>query len=290
MNEFFVRLYWATLRKIINKSNLMVLVLTGIISYLIFCLGEYSREFSFLSIPKATWVAVTASVLASTLFFCIQSLINYLRDGEICTYKHFYERIIDGFGVKEIYDQRGCSEIKEVYKLQISESTKRIWAFGMTNRHFVDQHFNKIIELITSKDIDVLITYWNPSAYLVDESNGKKSHILEIQQKLEGNAAYDADWKKSIEKDQARLIERVSKLAGTKGTLRVANITTPSNFSCLIIDDDIFFFPFLAGPESTNDPMLYCSGSVGIGKAIFTHFSKITNDSEVVKIVYGDNL
>lgn len=287
MNEFFVRLYWATLRKLINKSNLIVLILTGIISYLIFCLGEYSQDFSFLSIPKATWVAVTASVLASTLFFCIQSVINYLRDGKDDTYKYVYEKMVDGFGVKEIYDQRGSTDIQEQYKSRIAASTRRVWAFGMTNRHFVDQHFEKLEDLLVNRDVDVLISFWNPAAYLVDESTGDKNNILEIQQKLESNLTYDADWKNAIEKVQERLVGRVKKLTNIKGALRVANITTPCNFSCLIVDDDIFFFPFLAGPESTNDPMLHCTTTIGIGNAIFNHFNKLVTDSEVLKIVYG---
>ena len=286
MNEFFVRSYWISLRKIINKSSFAALSLTALTSYFIFCMGEYTTDFTFLSISKATWVAVTASVLASTLFYFIQSLINFLKEGEKCTYKDAYDNIIDGFGVKAIYDQRGSSEIQEAYRQRVESCSKMIWAFGMTNRHFIDQHFTKIGELLRDKDIDCLIAFWNPSAFLDDQSSGSRKNILEIQQNLESNLTSDADWKTSIEVLQGRVIERIQKLLPIKGKVKIANVTTPSNFSCLIIDDDVFFFPFLAGPESTNDPMLLCSTKVGIGKAVLSHFRKLVSDTEVVELVY----
>jgi hypothetical protein len=51
----------------------------------------------------------------------------------------------------------------------------------------------------------------------------------------------------------------------------------PTNFSCMVVDSSVFFFPYLAAGESWQQPMLYTSSQTGIGENIVKHLTKIFN-------------
>lgn len=286
MNRHFCQLYWYILRIVIRNSKVAVIVTTAIISTLIFQIGEFSEYAAFLFIPKNTWTAVTGSVLASTIFLCIQWLISKLQEAEKDTYLFSYERLVDLNGIKDIHSQRGNPEILALYRKCVENAERRIWAIGMTNRHFKNQHYSNALVLAQKSKIDIKIAFWHPSVSLVNDDTGAKINILELQQKLEGGIQYYADWKKGIEEVQNEIIllAKKDKLIGEVG---IYNFMTAANISCFIIDDDVFFFPFLARTESTNDPMIHCTAEIGVGKTIDEHFGKLFHNPSTSNLVFS---
>jgi len=70
-----------------------------------------------------------------------------------------------------------------------------------------------------------------------------------------------------------------------KGQWRIANVSCVTNFTCMIVDDDVFFFPFLSGPDSTNNPTVWCSATHGVGRAIVDHIEKLLANSDICCVV-----
>jgi hypothetical protein len=78
-----------------------------------------------------------------------------------------------------------------------------------------------------------------------------------------------------------------------KGQIKIVSTSIPSAFTAFIIDDEVFFFPFLATDYSTQTPTLLASIDTGLGKCVYNHFKKILSDDAVmrkmVKIIYPEN-
>ena len=54
-----------------------------------------------------------------------------------------------------------------------------------------------------------------------------------------------------------------------------------------IIDEDVFFFPFLSNVESTSSPTILCNINRGMGLNIFTHFKVVLSNENVTKSIYS---
>jgi hypothetical protein len=291
MNKYVSKLFWQLLRQSIDKIKIITIILCVLIPFLLVW-GIESRSAPFCGINADSWRAVAGSIFAASLFLTIQSFIFYLKDTKESLYKKQYDKIIEENGIKSIYTQRGGNDVIGIYENLIKNSERRIWAIGMTNNHFCKQHFDKILDKMdtnksSGKTIDVVISFWNPNISFYDDDKKERLHkIIDVQHIIEGNNGKQHDIKDKIYK----LIEKVEKRK-LKGTFKIVYTSLPSNFTCFIIDDDVFFFPFLSGPDSTNDPTIHCDASKGIGKSITAHIEKIIEPtySDFTSIVYQKN-
>ena len=297
MDKFFVKSFWHSLRILINKSNVVLLVITVIISFLIFKIAEISnQQGTFLTLSNESWLSVTASMFAATLFLLLQSFINLINSSEENTYQRKYNEFVETYKLKNIYNQRGSTEIVDKYKKLIENAKKRVWAIGMTNRHLLEQHNEKIKQNLLNKNIDIVIAFWNPTSKINSKINGEYAefNMLDIQHLLESSHVGDTDWEQQINNRQRNFKNHINLLQNIKGEIRIVNLSHATNFSCFLIDDDLFFFPFLSGPESTDDPIIQCAINDGIGARIYEHFNKILNgdylrddnNNIVMEIVY----
>lgn len=289
MDKFYVSMFWKSLRTVVHSSSVIILLLTLAMSYFMLTIAQLAADNgSFLTISKISWLSVTGSVLASTIFLVIQSLTNAIKEGRDSTYKVSYISLVDQFGIKDVYQQRGSEAIRIKYKSLMSGCRDKMYAVGMSNRHFLEQHTDKILEALQKHSVDIVIAFWNPTSTMKIFSGNEivDKNILDIQCLLENGASSAADWIGNITTRQIRLRDKVKELQNVTGELRIVNISHPANFTSLIIDDDVFFFPFLAGAESTNDPTLHCSASTGVGTSILQHFNRLFSDKEVCQTVY----
>lgn len=271
--KLFVFLFFGAIKGVIRKIGFWAMVATAVISALIMYVAENAEDTaSFAGLSRASWFNVAGSLLATALFLFIQGLINLVRGAEEAVYKDKYQLFVEQHGLKDLFQQRGSGDAVHLYGRLIESARARVWAAGMTNRHFADQHSERLGDLLRARSVDVVVAFWEPRAFLITrEPDGAKHRILSVQSTLEHSQAQE--WDTVVANTQRRIGQVVG--SPITGTLRILNISHVCNFSCLIIDDDVFFFPFLAGPDSTNDPTIHCRADIGIGKAIVDHLAEL---------------
>jgi hypothetical protein len=271
----------------LDKSKISSIFLTAIIAFFVFLVIERDHAQSIWGVSRDSWQSVATSILAAAIFLFIQWIITLLQETEPILYKNSWNEFVNTFGLKKIYNQRGSREIQKLYSKLIQNAKYRIWAFGMTNKHFVHQHKDQVLKKLLKQNIDVVIGFWDPNTVITNSKTQISKPIIDIQNYIENNTE-SKNLQVIIEKRQKEFIKDLQKHK-VKGTLKIINISIPSNISCLIIDDDVFFFPFLSGPDSTNDPIINCCLENGIGKSVFEHFDQVLKKNELFDTVFEQN-
>ena len=288
MNKRFIKIFWGSMRQLINKSNVAAISVTFLVAYLLFVSANSGNSEKAVIMAPQTWMPVTGSVLAAAIFLCLQRFISFVQGAEEVTTNAIYDNIFMEQGIIKVFDQRGSTEIRKEYVNSIKKAKERIWAFGMTNRQFIDQHEDMIVKAMQRKELDVIIGYWDPEAKI--EIGGFSNSLVNIQHDLEEPAFGDKDQVEKIRarqnKTRGKIIKAKNKI---KGKIKIYNMTLPSSFSCMVADDDVYFFPYLAGPESSNDPMILCTAEKGVGRSIVNHYSAILGNKELVKEVLRED-
>lgn len=287
LRTFFVRSFWSCYKTMLDKSKISSIFLTAIIAFFVFLVIERDHAQSIWGVSRDSWQSVATSILAAAIFLFIQWIITLLQETEPILYKNSWNEFVNTFGLKKIYNQRGSREIQKLYSKLIQNAKYRIWAFGMTNKHFVHQHKDQVLKKLLKQNIDVVIGFWDPNTVITNSKTQISKPIIDIQNYIENNTE-SKNLQVIIEKRQKEFIKDLQKHK-VKGTLKIINISIPSNISCLIIDDDVFFFPFLSGPDSTNDPIINCCLENGIGKSVFEHFDQVLKKNELFDTVFEQN-
>ena len=185
-------------------------------------------------------------------------------------------------------DQRGSTEIVSFYRRVVATARTRIWAIGMTNKHFVEQHLDTVLEVVESRSVDFVLAFWDPESLVTMSNGGRPWSIVELQSCIEGAADGSEQWARVVKDREVRVVERVEQLSRLRGTVRILRVTLPTSISCLVVDDSVFFFPFLARADSTNDPAIYRSAEGTVGSALVEHFEGVFEDKRVTKQVFPD--
>lgn len=251
--------------------------LTGailIITSLVLAVGVQDRPagWSLFALEKASVLTITGSILASGLFFTLYTLISIVRRSEGDALRSYWEMMHDGCGVKGWLDVRGSPL---TYEKCIGRAKTRVWAIGMTNLSFFSNHNERIKDLLESRQVDVRVAFWDPRSRIVrGASSDLNLHLLDIQSSLEGEAERGETWERTIRDRYTPLLKAVEQ-GSVRGKLRVYYLTMPTNFSCLVVDDDVFFFPFLSRTQSWQQPILHASASAGVGAKIIDHLNLI---------------
>ncbi|WP_437304472.1 hypothetical protein [Sorangium sp. So ce388] len=284
LRTYFTSLWTATFYHAIRKSNWLAIGVSGAFSLIIFVAAEISPERGVWGISKASWLSVCGGVFASFLFLCIQSALIALSTTNRDVYRAAFDDLVEKHGVKAVFSQRGSDDIKALYKKLLAAPHHRVWAIGMTNKHFVEQHLASLVDTLRKYEIDLVIAFWDPATTLTVKQNGGRSRsIIEAQAALEGSPG--SRWDEVISKRQRRIVDAVNGQP-IRGEIRIVNISSVTSFSCFVIDDDVFFFPFLAHADSTNDPTIHCAAEGSIGNSIIEHFTKLLRHSDVCATAY----
>ncbi len=272
MNKNFSRLYWCSLKSTIKASPWLAAGIIIFISFLIILIveGRLEEEPLFLGLSKSSLLTISGSLLASSLFWVFNKVIHLLDKSRSSLVDEYFERIHNTFGLKEIFDQRGGKDILDLYEKLINKAERRVWAIGMSNQGFTGKNLDKVLERCKKiPDIEVKLIFWNPRAKMIVED--KNTHFHEIQAKLESGVDSKTDWPLRVD-DQVKSLE--SKVS-TRLNVKVYYVSIVTNISGLIVDDDIFFFPFLSRDHSNKDPHMHFDATRGIGKLIADHYAKI---------------
>jgi len=289
--KFFSKLFWKICYKMIWKSKIVGLVVTWIFTILLFLYAHSLDDTSILwSITAGAWKSVTGSILAATIYALITWIIEMIQSAKETLTNEYHTNIAINQGVRTIFSQKGSEEALDVYETNLKQAKNKIWAFGMTNSNLVYQHLDIFIGLISKQNIDIVIVFWSPySKLLTPKHSTKERPIISVQEMIESESPNLSTNVKHVVDRQKSIIDRVSKISNKKGRLRIINISVVNNFSTFVIDDHVFFFPFLHGPHSNNEPIIYCDADKGMGKKIVLHCSMLLDSkisSEVCELIY----
>jgi hypothetical protein len=277
-----IALYWKALSQLKFLPFIVALTLTIIIVSVIIPL--VINDGLLIYGDKMVTLSIFTSMLAGlTVFLTIELFQKIFLNSTKNSYKIFYDDIFGKHGLEDIFPKRG---INEEYSKRILKAKTRIWAIGMTNGNLLQHQLDNILKRVSSESsLDVKFSFWASKTNLQKEYNLTKTISL-INQQLhieDGTGIHDD----LIESRHSEIINKYDNFKNKKsGNLSIVEVSLPTNFSCFIIDDDVFFFPFLSTVESTSSPIILCNLNRGIGKEIFNHLNKIFGKDEVTKSIF----
>ena len=313
-DKLYVYLMWRSIRGLITFSSFAIVLLMTIFSVFILVYAEslaadpQRLNDKILWLSKAAWLGICGSIFASTVFWGVQAIIALFSKAKRDTYELTYRSLVEDIGLNTVYMLKGGDQACEEYRKAIGRARKRIWAVGMSNRNFSRQHIGTILDLLKrNPSLDVVIAFWNPDAYLCIEADSQYDGISQgasvanlaemksdklpamsavatnlrlpvfvVQAMLEERAPDSAKEIRDRQNELKDLIEKERSLI--QGHLKILNLSMVTYISCMIIDEDVFFFPYLSGDDSNGSPMIYCDSSRGVGEQVAGHIDNILNN------------
>ncbi len=213
------------------------------------------------------FTAIICSIVASIIILIIYNLIDKKKETIIDIYNKF--------GLTNLYEKK--TDAVADFNKALKKCKQRVWAIGITNKAFIKQQKNSFNNLIENNcSIDIKIVFWDDCSKIVKNNEVNKS-IIDVQLALENQLSISCF---NDIREQNLYIDIISTLKEInneikeefKKNIEIGFITSPSNFSCLVIDDNIFFYPFLSTGESNLTPMISCDADGIIGKSILEHY------------------
>jgi len=278
-------LFWKALGKIQYLPLTVVFILIIVIIVLII---EFVNDDNLVFFgDKDLTLSILSSMLAGAIVFLLIELFTkiYLAGKKESTAIYYDEMFVKN-GVEEIFLTRG---INSEYEKRIKKAENRIWAIGMTNGNLIKHQLDNIISRITFvENIDVVISFWSAtSSFTKAYETQKDISIINQQLHIEDKKTIE---NKLITNRFEQIKKKYISVRNTKsGKLKIVEMTLPSNFTCFIIDDDVFFFPFLSAVESTSSPIILCNINRGIGKEIYKHMKYVLSENEVTRVIYNSH-
>lgn len=281
MNKAFVNKFWGVAASGLRASSWVVALFLCLAATLftVWVQAE-TQSFRLFGMSRVTLLAVGSSMLASTIFWILHELLSLLKTTPEKVESEYFERLQKSAGIHSVHPQRGGEDAQRAYSRMIARARNRIWAVGMTNGAFVDQHFEKLISRCRERrGIDARICYWDYECQL-NLPSGKTIELFEAQERLEkGVETSGVEWNAKMREQLGKVLGRLDSEDDLRSAIRVFLFAIPTNISVLVVDDDLFFFPFLSNSASNFDPHIHCSASCGVGGRIVGHYEKIMGKS-----------
>ncbi len=276
---------WRFYSFLLKQAPWQATIILVVISFLsAWAIQSQIDKWSIFGLNKQTTLAVAGSVFAASIFYVLQRIVVAIKQSEPLMHEEYYNQLHENYGVKEAFDSRGDDKIKLRYDDLISKATYRVWAIGMSNKCFHERHKSTVQKLLYTRAVDIRVVFWDPQTSIHRSGPNKLDmRILDIQNMLEGNTKIEDKWKNDIEMRYKGLFEGINNNK-IRGNLSVFYWSLPTNFSCMVVDSSVFFFPYLAAGESWQQPMFYSSSQTGVGKNIVKHLTKIF-DSQFSSII-----
>ncbi len=289
VREQSARLYGNGVWVVVRASPWLAAGLALGIALIVAYVCDQQGDARVLGFKPTTAVAIAGSLLASALFGFTSLAVSALRRGHEAGYQRLREAVADAGGIEYVFDERGGGRARQQYDQLIDGARSRVWAIGMTLEGFTEQHADRIANLVGLGLVqDVKIAFWHPGVELV--SDNFRRNILDIQQALEtGNAPRGNDsWSDEVEARVQRIRSVVPWCNPRRGRFSVHYLRLATNVTCLVIDDRVFFFPFVSGAPSHAHPTIEAHARYGIGKAIVSHYERVLKDSQFAPCIWNN--
>lgn len=225
-----------------------------------------------LNMQQPVLLSVVTSVAASAVFFFVVEALRSYIDRDTVENASRLHRLQNEIGIREVYASKSQREIIAEYKRTIATARYRIWALGLSNNQFVDQHSLAIRHRKHAyPGLDVRVHFFDPDATVcspaITDSDFPLVNIFDFPTHL-----YRSEKRKQ---DAHSFAQRV--LADRELDARVFFVLIPCYFSMMIVDDTAFFFPYLMAPEdASSNPMMMVDTTGEIGARLVDHVAQLS--------------
>jgi hypothetical protein len=240
-----------------------------------------------MGVSKAGVLAVLGSSLASVLFFIFHGLLSAIQETPRTVGEQFTQRVRDHFGIVDVFQQRGGEVATEQYRSLLKTAKRRVWAIGITNRRFLQNHYRFLPDVLRrSKDMDIRVVFGDPGVVLTHD-DGTRESLIAVQNSLERQPGQGTDWVQFVDSEIERLAQLPKKDDHT-GSVIAYKVCSISFFTCFVIDDDVFFFPMLVRGDSVQDPTIRTLGDSVLGNCILGHLDAMFENSAHCRVAFSN--
>lgn len=114
-----------------------------------------------LNLSRDVAIGILGSIAASCAFYSALELLLYLSDAsgraELARIKRFEEQ----YGISDVLLNKSGDNAIGLYQSSIKEARTRVWAMGISNNQFIDQHWDRIkIRKMENPTLEVKILFF----------------------------------------------------------------------------------------------------------------------------------
>ena len=226
-----------------------------------------------LNINRDIAIGILGSIAASCAFYCIIESFIHFSDTAGRTHLMRLMRFEETYGISDVIPNKSGKDAIDLYTSSIKDAQVRVWAMGISNNQFIDQHLKNIqARKLLKPTLDVKILFFDPESTV---SNGriKKGtpliNLFDFPEKI-----YSSNKRPFNVRDHSEKVKQDPSLASAYF------VTLPSYFSMLVIDDRVFFFPFLAiAEDAASNPIIVLNAQKNLGSKLVKHFEKLASNA-----------
>lgn len=255
-----------------HALHFAMITISGLIAAcVLFVVTRQGADWTFITLSREVWVAILTSFAASALFALIAAISSAMALRTHTKESAFFMEVHDDLGILSGRPHR--VDYLQEYQDLIRGAQRRIWALGVSNKAFLNTHRSSLLQK-AREGVDIVIMFLDPEAQLtIGDAEGLP--LLAAYKTLEGGGS-----KGSVTDIQARLGPLMS-----SASARALLVSAPTHFSCLVIDDNVFFFPFTAPSVSSHQPMLHVRADRTIGSAVVGHLKALMDAPQMCRAV-----
>jgi hypothetical protein len=255
-----------------HAVHFAIIVIAGLIAIcLLFIVTRQPPNWTLMTLAREVWVAILTSFGASALFALIAAFSDAFALKKQSLENEYFSEVRDVLGISSGRAHR--IDYLDVYRDRIKRANRRIWAFGTTNKAFISTHHAALTQKAKGNNMDIRIAFLDPEATLTVAGAPAISLLVALERMERGTATGSI----------AEIRGRLDGLSLTN--IKILLVSAPTQFSCLVIDDVVFFFPFTAPSVSSHQPMLEVQADHIIGKSIIEHLDTLMTSTDFCRIL-----
>lgn len=218
-------------------------------------------------------IGVLASVAASCAFYAVLETGIHISDSSGRAELTRLSRFEDQYGISDALLNKSGDNAIELYRKSIQEAKIRVWAMGISNNQFIDQHWTNIkARKLQEPLLNVTVLFFDPESTVSRIGIQEGTPLINLFDFPE--ATYNSDKRASNVHKHSREIA----LDSIRPSVYL--VTLPSYFSMMVVDDRVFFFPFLAiAEDAASHPILVLDANKNLGERLVKHFIQLTRNT-----------
>ena len=285
MKKHFSLLFWRAFSQLLRKAQWVAIVLLMLAAYFAVALTDgVSEAWHAGALSKDVTLRLAGSLLSSAVFLFLVQVVTAIRDAPTSAESTYFKAMHDQFGIREAFEHRGEPAALDRYRKALQRASRRIWAIGMTNRRFVSSHADAVHQALRrSSEMDVKLIFTDEA--LVLSWDEVSINAIELQTQLEDKAPGAGS-----PKYLSSFVQKFKDAHGSSdvGHLQILKLRSSCQFTCFVIDDDVFFFPMLARHGSAQDPTILVDARGVLGGALLHHFESLFRSAIACACIYDN--
>lgn len=255
--------------------GVIIFLLSGWVAIYLFEALKNDPSHLVLGIPTTYWIGLVGSVSASGIFFSVSESLRWSFDSSVYRQHQrlqYFERHV---GLIDFFDQKGSDSANSDYSNAIKKAEYRVWAFGISNGEFINEHLDTIIQKKKKlATLDVCICFVDPDTKIVLHGDCEQADLSFVQ-------LFDTMRSTTIAVDDVQRVRIgaaiVNKAAAEASVaIDVKAVTSAGYISAMVVDNVIYVFPFTAvSKDNTRTPYMKISVDSQLGIAFYDFLSHL---------------